>query len=212
MFTSARSLAVLFLCTAATVAAAQDNKTARPDAAKGQKVAAEVCAACHAPDGNSPASANPKLAGQHPEYLAKQLNDFSKKPDDKTARVNAVMAGFATMLSPEDRRNVSAWYAAQTPKLGVAKNKDTLELGARIYRAGLAEKAVPACIGCHGPTGAGMAAQYPRLSGQYAEYTDAQLKAFREGTRRNNAAMSQIALRLTDREMAAVADYIAGLR
>ena len=210
--TALRALVVAAAAGLCAAAAAQDSKPARPDPAKGQKIASEVCAACHAADGNSVISANPKLAGQHPEYTAKQLHDFAKPADDKSARVNAIMAGFAAMLSPEDRRNVGAFYATQTPKLGVAKNKDTLELGARIYRAGLPEKAVPACMGCHSPNGAGIPAQYPRLGGQHAEYTEAQLKAFRDGTRRNNLAMSQLAARLSDREMAAVADYIAGLR
>ena len=197
---------------AASVAIAQSAAPVRPDPAKGQKIAKDVCAACHAADGNSPASANPKLAGQHPEYIVKQLADFAKKPDDKSARVSGVMTGFASMLSDDDRRHVAAWFASQKPKLGTAKNKDTLELGARIYRAGIAEKSVPACSGCHGPTGAGIPALYPRLSGQFAEYIEAQLKAFHDGTRRNNPAMAQLSLRLTDKEIAAVADYIAGLR
>lgn len=193
-------------------ASAQTGAPSRPDPAKGQKIAGDACAACHAADGNSVASANPKLAGQHPEYTVKQLVDFARKTDDKAARASGVMAGFASALSDDDRRNVAAWYASQKPGLGTAKNKETLDLGARIYRAGIAEKAVPACSGCHSPNGAGIPAQYPRLSGQFAEYTEAQLKAFRDGTRRNNLAMMQTAARLSDREIAAVADYIAGLR
>lgn len=193
-------------------ASAQTGAPARPDPAKGRKIAGDACAACHAADGNSVASANPILAGQHPEYTVKQLVDFARKTDDKAARASGVMAGFASALSDDDRRNVAAWYASQKPGLGTAKNKETLDLGARIYRAGIAEKAVPACSGCHSPNGAGIPAQYPRLSGQFAEYTEAQLKAFRDGTRRNNLAMMQTAARLSDREIAAVADYIAGLR
>jgi cytochrome c553 len=217
---STRFLALPVACVFAGVfiafaASAQEDKTVKPvkpDAAKGQKIASEVCAACHGADGNSTASANPKLAGQHPEYIVKQLADYAKKSDDKTARVNGVMAGFAAPLSAEDRKNLAAWFSAQKPKLGAARNKETLDLGARIYRAGLPEKNVPACSGCHSPNGAGIPAQYPRLSGQFADYTEAQLKAFRDGTRRNNLAMMQTAARLSDKEMAAVADYIAGLR
>jgi cytochrome c553 len=197
---------------AAFGASAQTSAATKPDAAKGQKIAGDVCAACHAADGNSVASANPKLAGQHPEYVAKQLVDFARKPDNKSARVSGVMAGFAASLSAEDRRNLGAWFASQKPKPGTAKNKETLEFGARIYRAGIPEKSVPACSGCHSPNGAGIPAQYPRLSGQFAEYIEAQLKAFRDGTRRNSVPMMQTAARLSDREMAAVADYIAGLR
>lgn len=204
--------ALLAGATVAFGASAQTGAPARPDPAKGQKIAGDACAACHAADGNSVASANPKLAGQHPEYTVKQLVDFARKTDDKAARASGVMAGFASALSDHDRRNVAAWYASQKPGLGTAKNKETLDLGARIYRAGIAEKAVPACSGCHSPNGAGIPAQYPRLSGQFAEYTEAQLKAFRDGTRRNNLAMMQTAARLSDREIAAVADYIAGLR
>ncbi|MCS7102223.1 MAG: c-type cytochrome, partial [Burkholderiaceae bacterium] len=152
-------------------------------------------------------------AGQHAEYLHKQLVDYTVQPKAKTAaRENAVMAGFAATLSEQDRRSVAAYYAAQAPKPGFAKNKETLELAQRIYRAGIPERAVPACSGCHGPNGAGIPIQYPRLSGQHAEYTEAQLKAFRDGTRRNSEPMQQIAARLSEREMKALADYLAGLR
>jgi cytochrome c553 len=202
--------AVVASCAVATVHA--QDKTPAVDPAKGQQIANQVCAACHAADGNSTIPANPKLAGQHADYLFKQLNDYTKPATDKTARVNPVMAGFAAQLSPADRRNVSAWFASQTPKAGAAKNKETLELGQRIYRAGIPEKQVPACSGCHSPNGAGIPAQYPRLGGQYAKYVEAQLKALRDGTRRNNLAMMQIAERLSEKEMQAVADYIAGLR
>lgn len=191
---------------------AQGTAPVKADATKGQKIAAGVCAGCHGADGNSTISLNPKLAGQHPEYLAKQLADFAKKPDEKTARASGVMAGFASALSVEDRTHVAVWFASQKPQANKAKDKATANAGEQIYRAGIAEKSVPACSGCHSPNGAGIPAQYPRLSGQFAEYTEAQLKAFRDGTRRNNVAMAQIAARLSDKEMAAVADYIAGLR
>lgn len=198
---------------AAAVAGAQDKgAAAKADPGKGQQIAGAVCSACHAADGNSTISANPKLAGQHAQYLYRQLVDFAKPADDKSARVNSVMAGFAGQLSDADKRNVAAYYAAQRAKPGSARNKETLPLGQRIYRAGIAEKAVPACAGCHSPNGAGVPVQYPRLGGQHSEYSEVQLKAFRDGTRRNNAPMMQIAARLSDAEIKAVADYVGGLR
>jgi cytochrome c553 len=208
-----RRVALFALCSIGFGAAsAQAPAVAKADPAKGQQIAAGVCAACHAADGNSVISANPKLSGQHPEYIVKQLIDYTKAPDHKEARVNAIMTGFASSLSADDKRHVAAWFASQKPTPGEARIKGTLDLGQRIYRAGIPAKSVPACAGCHTPTGAGIPIQYPRLSGQHADYTESQLKAFREGTRRNNASMTQIAARLSDAEMKAVSDYIAGLR
>jgi cytochrome c553 len=185
---------------------------AKPDPAKGQQIASGACAACHGADGNSVIAQNPKLNGQHAEYIVKQLVDYTKAAEAKDARVNPIMLGFATALSADDKRHVAAWFASQKPTPGAARVKETLGLGQRIYRAGIPEKAVPACAGCHTPSGAGIPVQYPRLGGQHAEYTEGQLKAFREGTRRNNASMMQIAARLSDAEMKAVSDYIAGLQ
>jgi cytochrome c553 len=207
-----RRVVLLALCSYGTVAQAQAPAAAKPDPAKGQQIAAAVCIACHGADGNSVIPANPKLNGQHAEYLVKQLVDYTKPATAKDARVNAVMTGFATTLSADDKRHVAAWYASQKPPTGTATNKDTLALGQRIYRAGIPEKNIPACSGCHLPTGAGMPSQYPRVSGQHAEYTEVQLKAFRDGTRRNNLSMTQIASRMSDAEMKAVSDFIAGLR
>lgn len=209
--TKGRVLAIL-LAGMACGAQAQDKKSA-PDLNRGQQIAGQVCAACHGADGNSAIAMNPKLAGQHADYLYKQLLDYTVQPKAKVAlRENAVMAGFAAALSDEDKRHVAAYYAAQKLQLGTARIKETLDLGQRVYRAGIPERAVPACSGCHGPNGAGIPSQYPRLSGQHAEYTEAQLKAFRDGTRRNNEAMQQISARLADREIKAIADYLAGLR
>jgi cytochrome c553 len=203
----------VFALAAAQGGYAQDKATPKPDLAKGQQIVGQVCAACHGTDGNSTIGANPKLAGQHADYLIKQLVDYTIKPGaQKPARENSVMAGFAATLSEADRRDVAAFLAVQKPKLGVARNRDTLALGQQIYRTGIVEKTVPACAGCHSPNGAGIPSQYPRLAGQHAEYTEAQLKAFRDGVRRNNAPMMQIAARLSDAEIKAVADYIAGLR
>jgi cbb3-type cytochrome c oxidase subunit III len=187
--------------------AADPAPAAKPDAAKGQALSTQVCAACHTADGSRGSPANPILAGQHAEYIAKQLDEFKSGK-----RNNAIMKGFATALSDADMKNVAAFYAGKQAKPGFAKNKDTVLLGEKIYRGGIADRAVPACSGCHSPNGAGIPAQYPRLAGQHGEYTEAQLTAFRSGQRANSAQMTAIAAKLNDKEIKAVADYIAGLR
>jgi len=207
-----RDLAMACTLAAAVAAAAAAAPEAAADRAKGQQIAGQVCAACHAADGNSVIPTNPRLAGQSAEYLVKQLTDLARPAGDKAGRENPVMGAFAMTLSDPDRRNVAAYFSSQTPTFDVAKNKDGAELGQRIYRAGIPEKAVPACAGCHGPTGAGLPVLYPAIGGQHSDYVVAQLKAFRDGTRRNNLAMGQIAFRLTDPEINAVADFAAGLR
>ena len=204
--------ATLALAVAAAPAFAQSGP-AKVDLAKGQAIASQVCAACHGADGNSPSPANPILAGQHADYLYKQLSNFKVKAGAKEAeRANAVMAGFAAGLSEEDMRNVSAFYARQPIKPAAAADANLAELGQKIYRAGIGAKNVPACAGCHSPNGAGIPAQYPRLGGQYADYTASQLVAFRQGVRKNNAQMTAIAARMSDAEIKAVSEYIAGLR
>ena len=187
---------------------------AKPDVNRGQAIATQVCASCHGADGNSTGGAYPKLAGQHPEYLVKQLMDFKTQPGARQpARNNAIMAGMAAALSNQDMVNVAAYFAAQTPKPGYAHDKNTVPLGEKIYRAGIVERAVPACASCHGPTGQGIPVQYPRLSGQWAEYTVTELNAFTQGpgARNNSDPMHTIASRLSDSDIKAVADYIAGL-
>jgi cbb3-type cytochrome c oxidase subunit III len=191
---------------------AADQAPAKPDLNRGQAIAAQVCASCHGADGNSAGGAYPKLAGQHPEYLTKELKDFKTQPGAKgPARNNPIMAGIAGALSDQDMVNVSAWFATQVPKPGYAHNKNTVALGQKIYRGGIAEKGVPACASCHGPTGQGIPSQYPRLSGQWADYTAAQLTAFQQAVRNNNEPMHAIAARLSENEIKAVADYVAGL-
>jgi len=185
-----------------------DEPAAPPkaDLAKGQAIA-NVCAACHTADGSRGSPANPILQGQHPEYLAKQLAEFKAGK-----RANPIMQGMAAPLSPEDMKNVSAFYASKQAKPGFAKSKDTVILGEKIYRAGIADKQVPACAGCHSPTGAGIPAQYPRVGGQHADYISAQMQAFRDHKRTNSVPMQAIAARMNNEEIAAVSDYIAGLR
>jgi cytochrome c553 len=213
-----RSMGRRLLVLAAGVGAAfalhaQTKGPAKPDAARGEQVASQVCAACHNADGNSTIPANPRLAQQHPEYLYKQLVDYSTAQGQaKPVRENPIMNGFASQLTDADKRNVAAWFGSQAAKPAFARNKESLELGQRIWRAGIPEKSVPACAGCHGPAGSGIPVQYPRIAGQHAEYTETTLKNFRDGGRRNNAAMQQIAARLSDAEIKAVSDYAQGLR
>lgn len=192
---------------------AQPAAPAKIDVAAGQQIASQVCVACHAADGNSTSPANPKLAGQHADYLYKQLVNFRVKEGATAAeRQNPIMQGIATALSDADMRNVSAWFASQKLQPAAAKDKALVEMGQKIYRAGIPAKNVPACAGCHAPNGAGIPAQFPRLHGQWAEYTEAQLVAFRGGARKNSVQMSSIAARMSDTEIKAVSDYIAGLR
>ena len=183
------------------------QKAAKPDLVKGEASYAAVCAACHAADGNSTIAANPKLAQQHPEYLVKQLQEFKAGK-----RADPIMQGMAAILSEEDMRNVSWWLASKQAKEGFAKDKDLVAMGERIYRGGIQDRNIAACAGCHSPNGSGIPAQYPRLSGQHADYTVKQLVDFRDGKRGNNVQMRDVAAKLNDREIKAVADYIAGLR
>ena len=180
---------------------------AKPDLAQGEAKYTAVCAACHGADGNSSVPAQPKLAAQHPEYLVKQLQEFKEGK-----RKNPIMQGFAAQLSDADMRNISYWLTAKAGKPGFAKDKALVAVGEKIYRGGIADRSVPACASCHSPNGAGIPSQYPRLSGQHADYTAAQLVAFRDGVRNNNAVMHGVAAKLNDREIKALGDYIAGLR
>lgn len=188
-------------------AAAQAVAVLAPDLAKGAASYGALCVACHAADGNSLVPVNPKLAQQHPEYLVKQLQEYKSGK-----RANPTMSAFASMLSDADMKNISYWLASQSAKPGFAKEKELLALGERIYRGGIAERQVAACAGCHSPNGAGIPAQYPRLGGQHADYTAAQMIAFRDGVRNNSLPMTQVAAKMNDKEIKAVSDYIAGLR
>jgi cytochrome c553 len=198
---------LLAVSIAAPAVAAETHAPAKPDLAKGEAISTNVCAACHVADNTRGAPANPLLKGQHPEYLAKQLRDFK---EDK--RKNPVMKGFAAALSEDDIRNVTAFYASKAPANGTAKSKATVALGEKIYRGGIPERAVPACSACHGPTGSGIPSQYPRLRGQHADYTTAQLLAFRGNTRQNSPQMVGVVSKMNDAEIKAVSDYIAGMR
>ena len=197
---------LLLAASAALAAEGEAPATPKPDLAKGQATSTNVCAACHTNDGSRGSPANPIIQGQHPEYLAKQLTEFKSGK-----RANPIMQGMAAALSEADMKNVAAFYSTKQPKPGFAKNKELVTLGEKIYRGGIADRMVPACAGCHGPSGAGIPSQYPRLSGQHADYTAAQLNAFRSGARANSAQMTGVAAKMNDKEIKAVADYIAGL-
>ena len=186
----------------------------KADPAKGQAIANQVCVACHSADGNSVAPANPKIAGQFPEYLHKQLVNFKPQDGKKAERENAVMAGMVANLSPDDMKNLAAFYSGQKLKPAAAKDKALAAAGQKLWRGGNAVTGVPACAGCHGPDGLGIPAQYPRIAGQYAEYIEAQLKSFQAGQRVNdpNGMMRGVAARMSEKEMKAVAEYAAGLR
>lgn len=173
------------------------------DAARGLP----ACVSCHGAAGNSTIAANPKLAGQVSNYVYKQLVEFTGP-----TRAHPIMTTYAKMMTDDEKKNVAAYLAAQAPKGGAAKNKDTLELGRKIYRGGIAERGVAACASCHGAAGAGVPIQYPRLAGQHQDYSVAQLVAFRTGARKNSVQMTTLAQRMSDDEMKAVADYIVGLK
>ncbi len=194
------------ICTLAMVATAQ-AETLKPDVGAGATKYAQICVACHAADGNSTTPANPKLAGQHPEYLLKQLREYKSGK-----RANPIMSGMVAALNDQDMINIAFWLAEQKPKLGFASDPELVRAGETIYRGGISDRKIAACAGCHSPNGAGLPIQYPRLAGQHADYTATQLKAFRSGARGNNSVMTTVASKMNDKEIAAVADYIAGLR
>jgi cytochrome c553 len=204
------ALASVFPGSAAHAAASAAQAPAAPkgDPAKGQTLAAGVCAGCHGADGNSGVPANPTLAGQHAGYIAKQLANFKSGE-----RKNAIMQGMVAALSPQDMLDLGAFYARQQAKPRPANDKELALIGQNLYRAGNAAVGLPACAGCPSPHGAGIPAQYPRLAGQHVDYTVAQLRAFRAGERGNdmNKVMRTIAGRLSDREMQALAEYVSGL-
>jgi cytochrome c553 len=196
------------------VGAAFAQDTPKPDPAKGQKIVDQVCAACHGPHGNSVAPANPKLAGQYADYLHKQLTNFKAQDGKRAERENPIMAGMVANLSDTDMKNVAAYFSQQSLRPDVARDKNLAAAGQKLYRGGNAATGVVACAGCHGPTGAGIPVQYPHIAGQYAEYIETQLKAFRSGVRANdpNGMMRGVTARMTDGEIKALAQYVAGLR
>ncbi len=212
----------LLLAVLALSGVAQANEPAhaeapamKADAGKGASLFADgdaarslpACVSCHGASGNSTIAANPKLSAQHEAYIYKQLVDFTTP-----SRNNAVMSTYAKSLTDAEKKNIAAYLSTQAAKPGAAKNKDTIELGKKIYRGGIAEKKVAACASCHGATGAGLPVQFPRVAGQHQDYTIAQLGLFKSGGRKNSPQMTELAKRMSEEEMKAVADYIAGLK
>lgn len=180
------------------------------DLEKGKEKAGQICQACHGLDGNGVPGQPvwPKLAGQHPDYIYKQLTNF--KNNDRS---NAQMTPMALPLSDEEMRDLAVYYAS-LPQSGGAPDPELAVLGETIFRAGNPQSGVPACSGCHGPDGLGSnLAKFPRISGQHSEYTDQTLKLFRATERRNdpNGMMRGVAARMTDQEIAAVSAYVEGL-
>jgi cytochrome c553 len=199
----------------AAVAFAAEGAPAKPDLAKAQSIVTQVCSACHGTDGNSATPVNPSLAGQPAQYITLQLSHFKAG-----IRANPVMQGMAAGLSPDDMIALGAYFSQQKPKLQTAKDPALVRIGEKIYRGGDSAIGLPACAGCHGPAGAGVPRNYPRLAGQYSDYVYAQLKAFKarergadkEGKDVNGSIMGAIATRMSDAQMKAVAEYTAGLR
>ncbi|HUX65281.1 c-type cytochrome [Sulfuricella sp.] len=181
---------------------------AKADPAKAQQIVNTVCIACHGADGNSPVAANPKLASQHPDYLNKQLANFKSGE-----RKNPIMTGMVAALTPEDMKNLAAYFGGQKQAPAAAKDKALATQGEKIYRGGVAAMGVPACSGCHGPAGSGIPTMFPRLAGQHGEYIETQLKNFRTGERANDPGnmMQMVAMKMSDKDMKAVAEYITGL-
>ncbi len=209
-----RTTALVVLTTACFSVLAAEEAKVKPDLAKGKMIAETVCIACHGVDGNSALAANPILAGQGAEYLFKQLTEFKAAEGKPPIRNNPIMAGMTAALSVEDMMSLAHYFSQQKLKPAMATDEKLVATGRNIWRKGDFERGIPACAGCHGPTGAGIPAQYPRLSGQYAEYTELQLKNFRSEERSNDPErmMRTIADKLSDKQIKAVADYVAGLR
>lgn len=203
-----------FSACAALSAFAAEEATTAPDLAKAKQTAETVCVACHGADGNSPTSANPILAGQGAAYLFKQMSEFKATDGKPAARDNAIMAGMTAALSVEDMKGLAVYFSQQKPKPSAATDPKLVAAGQNLWRKGDFERGVPACAGCHGPNGTGIPDQYPRLAGQYADYTALQLKNFRSEERANDPQkmMRVIADKLSDKHIKALADYIAGLR
>ena len=187
---------------------------AQGDAEKG-KAKAVTCGACHGADGNSTLAMNPKIAGQHANYLAKQLTEFklASQSGGKEGRNNAVMNGMSAMLSEQDILDLAAYFSSQEATPSEA-SEDAIELGNKLYVGGDLDRGITACIACHGPKGNGTSLSgFPDISGQHADYIAAQLKAFRSGERANslNGMMADIAKRMTDKDIEVISSYVAGL-
>ena len=209
-----RTLALAALLTAGFSAQAAEDAAIKPDLEKAKSIAESVCVACHGADGNSATSAYPLIAGQGADYLFKQRKEFKAEEGKPAVRKNDIMAGMVAALSAEDMKSLAVYYSQQKLKPSAATDVKLVDAGKALWRKGDFERGIPACAGCHGPTGAGIPVLYPRLSGQYADYTATQLKNFRSEERSNDPGrtMRTIADKLSDKHIKALSDYIAGLR
>lgn len=206
------ALAVL-LAASFSVSAAEDA-AGKIDLVKAKTIAESLCVACHGIDGNSALPANPIIAGQGSAYLFKQLIDFKATEGKPAARVSSVMNGMVAPLSADDMKSLAVYYSQQKIKPAIAVDEKLVAAGRVIWRKGDFERGIPSCAGCHGAAGGGVPTLYPRLAGQHAEYTEAQLKNFRSEQRSNDPEkmMRSIADKFSDKHIKALADYIAGLR
>ncbi|MEI7429876.1 MAG: c-type cytochrome [Betaproteobacteria bacterium] len=209
-----RTMTIAVLTTACISAFAAGEANVKQDLAKARKTVETVCVACHNIDGNSAIPANPILAGQGVDYLYKQLTEFKSVDGKPAVRNNPIMGGMTAALNLDDMKGLALYFSQQKIKPTVSTDAKLVAAGQKLWRKGDFERGIPACAGCHGPTGAGLPAQYPRLSGQHAEYTETQLKNFRSEERSNDPekVMRTIADKLSDKQIKAVADFIAGLR
>ncbi|WP_072294039.1 cytochrome c [Nitrosovibrio sp. Nv17] len=208
------SFVALVLSSSISADTAPSASKTRGDAAKGREIATQVCAACHSPDGNSVIPMNPSLAGQHAEYITRQLESFKQQDDKPAIRQSPVMSVMVEPLSAEDMRNLGAYYAQQAARPAGVKDKSLALQGEKVYRGGNLESGLPACAGCHSPNGAGIPPHYPRLAGQHAEYVATQLRSFRASERAKdpNNEMHMIASRMSEIEIESVSEFISGLR
>ncbi len=228
-----RALSSMFMAGSLVLAGAlpglahAQNTAQKPDAKAGEQLFLKgdmsrgvlACVTCHGEGGNSTIPMNPNLAAMPHEYIAKQLHDFVAQGNKPAVRTGAggapsIMSTIAPALTPQDIQNVALYLSHQKmdwDKAGTATHEATMERGQHIWRAGIAERRVPACAACHSANGAGLPGEFPRLAGQHPDYLLEQLKLFRSGDRANDV-MRDVADRMTDQDLAAVADYAAGLR
>ena len=211
-----RTVLVLVVASASLFAHAEDEAKAPPPAAPtaGQNIAGSLCVGCHGADGNSMIPTNPILAGQVKEYIYKQLTNFKAGEGKPALRNNPIMGGMVAALSDDDMKSLAAWFSGQSMKPASAKDEALVAVGRKLWRGGDQGRGIPACAGCHGAAGAGLPALFPRVAGQYPDYTEAQLKQFRTGERANDPEkmMQMIAAKMNDHDIKAVAEYMAGLR
>ncbi len=209
---------LLMLVLPVTISAETDTtetaESTPPPPATVEEIAAGVCAGCHNADGNSVIPMNPILAGQHAEYITKQLMDFKASDSNPPMRNSPVMSSMVAALSAEDMEKLGEYYAKQkTNPSSIPADEKIVDTGKILYHGGNIGNGVPACASCHGPNGSGIPPRYPALAGQHAEYTITQLNLFNTGDRANdNDVMHKVITRMSGQEKRAVAAYISTMR